>query len=78
MLFSDERLVQNGKPSSDEKVDPMNVDNEILSAVAGQFSRMEQEHARIREEALAASSSQTVQSEALNDRDRAEPIESLS
>jgi hypothetical protein len=54
----------------------MNVDNEILSAVAGQFSRMEQEHARIREEALAASSSQAVQSEALSDRDRAEPIES--
>ena len=77
MLFSDERLVQNGKPSSDEKVDPMNVDNEILSAVAGQFSRMDQEHARIREEALAVSAAQS-QWETLNDRDRAEPIESLS
>jgi len=76
MRFSDERLVQNGKPSSDEKVDPMNVDIEILSAVAGQFSRMDQEHARIREEALAVSASQS-QSEALNDQERAAPIESL-
>ena len=76
MLFSDERLLQNGKPSSAEKVDPMNVDNEILSAVAGQFSRMDQEHARIREEALAVSASQSTQSEVLNDRDLAEPIES--
>ena len=76
MLFSDERLVPNGKPSSDEKVDPMNVDNEILSAVAGQFSRMDQEHARIRKEALAVSSSRAVQSEAVSERDLAESIQS--
>lgn len=75
MLFGDERLVQNGKPSSDEKEDPMYVDNEILSAVAGQFSRMDQEHARIREEALAVGGSQATESEAMNDP-VSEPIES--
>lgn len=72
MLFNDERLVQNGKPSSDEEVDSMYVDNEILSAVAGQFSLMDQEHARIREEALAVSASQAAPSEAMKDRDLAE------
>ena len=76
MLFSDERLVQNGKPSGDEKVDPVYVDNETLSAVAGQFSRMDQEHARLREEALAGCASQGAQSEASTDRDLAEQIES--
>lgn len=76
MLFSDEQLVQNGKPSSDEKGEPVYVDNEVLSAVAGQFSRMDQEHARLREEALAVSAAQGSQSEASNDRDLDEPIES--
>ena len=76
MLFNDERLVQNGKPSSDEEVDSMYVDNEILSAVAGQFSRMDQQHARIRQEALAISAWQAAPSEAMNDRDLAEPFES--
>ncbi len=70
MFFKNRRNVQLSKHSSDSKAGTMFVDNEVRSAVALEFSRMEQQHARLREEALVPSASATTQSEP-NDRELA-------
>ena len=67
MLFR-ERLARD-KDSDNGNLHRMYIDNKVLSAVAGQYSQMDQEHARIREEALAVSSSQRVNVAPLNDGD---------
>jgi hypothetical protein len=52
MFFTNKPNVQSSKHSSDPKTATMYVDNEVRSLVAQEFTRMDQEHARIREEAL--------------------------
>ncbi len=59
MFFTNERKVPSGKHSSDPKARTMNVDDEVRSAVALEFSRMDELHSRIREAALAPLSSAT-------------------
>ena len=66
MFFPYEPNAQSSKQSSEPKIGTMYVDNEVRSAVALEFSRMDQDHARIREEALATFGS--AQTEPLNDR----------
>ncbi len=67
MFFTNERNVQGSKHSSGPKAVTMYVDNEVRSAVALEFSRMEELHARLREETLAPFASAAIQSEP-NDR----------
>ena len=64
MFFSNERKVQRSKHSSDPTAGTIYVDNEVRSAVALEFSRMDELHARLREEALAPIASAAPQSEA--------------
>lgn len=63
MFVTNERNVQRSKHSSDPKAGAMYVDNEVRSAVALEFSRMDELHARLREEALAPIASAAPQSE---------------
>jgi hypothetical protein len=70
MFSTNERNVQRSKHSGDPKAGTLYVDNEVRFAVALEFSRMDQQHAHIREEALAPLSSTTTQSEP-NDRELA-------
>ncbi len=63
MFFSNERHVQRGKHSSDPPAGTIYVDNEVRSAVALEFSRMDELHARLREEALAPLAAAAPQSE---------------
>lgn len=70
MFFKNQRNDQRSKHSRDSKAGTMFVDNEVRSAVALEFSRMEQQHSRLREEALAPSASAATQSEP-NDRELA-------
>lgn len=63
MFFSNERNVQRSKHSSDLTAGTIYVDNEVRSAVALEFSRMDELHARLREEALAPIASAAPQSE---------------
>jgi hypothetical protein len=63
MFFKNQRNVQRSTHSSEPTAGTMYVDNEVRSAVALEFSRMEQQHARLREEALAALASAAPQSE---------------
>lgn len=67
MFFTHEQNVQRRKHSSDPKAGTAGVDNEVRSAVALQFSRMDQQHALIREAALAPVGSATTQTEPLDD-----------
>ena len=53
MFFPYEPNAQSSKHPSEPKTGTMYVDDEVRSAVALEFSRMDQDHARIREEALA-------------------------
>ena len=69
MFFKNQPNVQRSKHLS-EPTGTMYVDNEVRLAVALEFSRMEQQHARLREEALAPSPSAATQSEP-NDRELA-------
>ncbi len=66
MFFPYEPKVQSSNQSSEPKTGMMYVDNEVRSAVELEFSRMDQDHARIREEALATFGS--AQTEPTNDR----------
>jgi len=68
MFFQDQRNVHGRKHSSELKAGKTYVDNEVRSAVALEFSRMEQQHARLREETLAPFASAATQSET-NDRE---------
>lgn len=63
MFFTNERNVQRSKHSSDPTAETMYVDNDVRSAVALEFSRMDELHARFREEALAPIASVAPQSE---------------
>ena len=63
MFFNNQRNVQRSTHSNEPKAGKMYVDNEVRSAVALEFSRMEQQHARLREEALAPFVSAASQSE---------------
>ena len=67
MFFTNERKVPGRKHSSDPMTGTMNVDDEVRSAVALEFSRMDELHSRIREAALTPLSSAT-QSEPMNDQ----------
>lgn len=69
MLFGNKRHVQNSKLSDTPKAETMYVDNQVRSAVAQEFLRMDRQHARIREEALAASSFERNQTELMGDRE---------
>lgn len=69
MLFGNKRHVQNSKPSDMPKAETMYVDNQVRSAIAREFLRMDQQHARIREEALAASGFESNQAELMGDRE---------
>ena len=73
MLFR-ERLVRD-TASAEPRLERTDVDNKVLSAVAGQYSQMDREHARIRKEALAVVSSQEATVEPLNNRDLSLPSE---
>ena len=68
MFFSNERHAQSSKHSGDRK-EPMHVD-EVRSAVALEFFRMDQQHARIREETLAPSGPVSTRNEAVKDQSR--------
>lgn len=68
MFSRNQRNVQGGKRHSERQAGTVYVDNEVRSAVALEFSRMEQQHARLREEALAPFASAATQSEP-NDRE---------
>lgn len=70
MFFKNQRNVQRSKHYIGPKAGTVYVDNEVRSAVALEFFRMEQQHARLREEALAPSASAVTQSEP-NDRELA-------
>jgi len=70
MFFKNQRNVQRSTHSREPKAGTTYVDNEVRSAVALEFSRMEQQHTRLREEALAPYATAPTQSEA-NDRDLA-------
>ena len=61
MFFRNERNAQSSKHSSDPKAGSAYVDNEVRSAVALEFSRMDELHSRIREATLTPlnSASQT-------------------
>ncbi len=63
MFFSNKRNVQRSNHSADPTAGTMNVDSEVRSAVALEFSRMDELHARLREEALAPVASAAPQSE---------------
>lgn len=63
MFFTNERNFQRSKHSSDPKAGTMYVDNEMRSAIALEFSQMDELHARLREEALAPFASAAPQSE---------------
>lgn len=67
MFLTNERRAQSSKHSSDPKAGSAYGDNEVRSAVALEFSRMDELHSRIREAALTPSSSAT-QSEPVNDQ----------
>jgi len=67
MFVTNEPNVQSSKHSSDPKARTMSVDNEVRSAVALEFSRMDELHSRIRKEALSPIGSAT-QSEPMNDQ----------
>ena len=69
MFSKNQRNVKGRKHHSKPQAGTVYVDNEVRSAVALEFSRMEQQHARLREEALAPFASAATQSEP-NDRDR--------
>jgi hypothetical protein len=69
MLLASKRQVQNSKPSDMPKAETMYVDNQVRSAVAREFLRMDQQHARIREEALAASGFESNQAQLMGDRE---------
>ena len=66
MFLTNEPNAQSSKPSAEPQTETMYVDDEVRAAVALEFSRMDQDHARIREEALATFSS--AQTEPPNDR----------
>ena len=68
MLFGSKRQVQNSQTSDMPKAETMYVDNQVRSAVAREYLRMDQQHARIREEALAASGFESNQTELIGDR----------
>jgi hypothetical protein len=70
MFFKNQPNVQRSKHFNEPREGTMYVDNEVRSAVALEFSRMEQHHARLREEALAPSDSAATRSEP-NDRELA-------
>ena len=63
MFFTNERTVPRSKHSGDPQAGTMYVDSEVRSAVALEFSRMDELHARLREEALAPIASAAPQSE---------------
>ena len=67
MFFRNVRNVQSSKHSSDPKARTMSVDNEVRSAVALEFSRMDELHSRIRKETLGAIGSAT-QSKPMHDQ----------
>lgn len=69
MLFGSKRRVQNSQTSDMPKAETMYVDNQVRSAVAREYLRMDQQHARIREEALAASDFESNQTELMGDRE---------
>ena len=69
MLLASKRQAQNSQPSDMAKAETMYVDNQVRSAVAREFLRMEQQHARIRAEALAASGFESNQTELIRDRE---------
>ena len=70
MFFTHE---QNVRCSSDPKEGTMYVDNEVRSTVAVEFSRMDQQHSRIREAALAPIGSATTETEPLDDQKLGQP-----
>ena len=63
MFFSNERNVQRSKDFSDPTARTMYVDNDVRSAVALEFSRMDELHARLRKEALTPIAPAVPQSE---------------
>lgn len=69
MLFGSKRQVQNSQTSDMPKAETMYIDNQVRSAVAREYLRMDQQHARIREEALAASGFESNQTELIRDRE---------
>ncbi|HET6670490.1 MAG TPA: hypothetical protein VFH15_09680 [Pyrinomonadaceae bacterium] len=69
MLFGNKRHVQNSKPSDMPKAETMYVDSQLRSAVAREFLRMDRQHDRIREEALAASGVESNQAELMGDQE---------
>jgi len=70
------RIAQDRKPSSNGKTHSLYVDTEVRSAVAGQYSLMDREHARIREAALATTSSPGAPTELSENHNRSESVES--
>ena len=69
MLFPTKRHTQHGKLSGEPNAETPYVDNQVRSAVAEKFLRMDQQHARIREAALAVPGSESNQTELLSDRE---------
>ena len=69
MLFGSKRQVQNSQTSDMPKAETTYIDNQVRSAVAREYLRMDQQHARIREEALAASGFESNQTELIRDRE---------
>lgn len=68
MFFTHEQNVRRSRHSSDPKAGTIYVDNEVRSAVALEFSRMDQQHSRIREAALAPFGSAATEAEPLDDQ----------
>ena len=66
MFSSNERQAQSRKHSGDRKA-PMPVD-EVRTAVAREFFRMDQQHAHIREKTLAPSGPAASRPEAIKDQ----------
>jgi hypothetical protein len=69
MLMASKRQVQSSQTSDMPKAATMYVDNQVRWAVAREYLRMDEQHARIREEALAASGFQSNQTEPIRDRE---------
>lgn len=67
MLFTNKRHTQHGKSSGESNAETLYIDNQVRSAVAEKFLRMDQQHARIREAALAVPDSESKQTELLSD-----------
>lgn len=55
MLIGNGRQVRSGATATKPTLETTRIDNEVLSTVQQEYLLMEQEHARIRAEALAAS-----------------------